>query len=261
MGNQAKQLYDDAQELLNEIINKQLLTAKAVVGIWPANQVNYDDIEVYSNDDPNELLTTLCHIRQQNQKNDNAVLYSLADYVAPKETGIRDYVGGFALTAGLGANELSQYYLDLDDDYSSIMIKALADRLAESLAEQLHKRVRVDLWGYSPEESFTNKELISEKYLGIRPAPGYPACPDHTEKTKLFMLLDATKNANVSLTDNYAMSPAASVSGWYFSHPESRYFSTGNIPKDQISSLSQRKNVELSDLERWLSSILSYTPN
>ena len=185
----------------------------------------------------------------------------MADYVAPKETGIRDYVGGFALTAGLGANELSQYYLDLDDDYSSIMIKALADRLAESLAEQLHKRVRVDLWGYSPEESFTNKELISEKYLGIRPAPGYPACPDHTEKTKLFMLLDATKNANVSLTDNYAMSPAASVSGWYFSHPESRYFSTGNITKDQISSLSQRKNVELSDLERWLSSILSYTPN
>ena len=261
VGNQAKQLYDDAQELLNEIINKQLITAKAVVGIWPANQVNHDDIEVYSNDDPNKLLATLCHIRQQNQKSDNTVLHSLADYIAPKETGIRDYIGGFALTAGLGANELSQHYIDLDDDYSSIMIKALADRLAESLAEQLHKRVRIDLWGYSPDESFTNNELIREKYVGIRPAPGYPACPDHTEKIKLFKLLDATNNANVSLTDNYAMSPAASVSGWYFAHPESRYFSTGNITKDQISSLAQRKNVEFTNLERWLSSILSYEPN
>ena len=141
------------------------------------------------------------------------------------------------------------------------MIKALADRLAESLAEQLHKKIRVDIWGYSPDESLTNIELIREKYLGIRPAPGYPACPDHTEKTKLFDLLDANKNVNVSLTDNYAMSPAASVSGWYFSHPDSRYFSTGKITKDQVSSLAKRKNFEVSDLERWLSSILSYTPN
>lgn len=261
VGNQARQLFDDAQELLNEIISKKLLTAKAVVGIWPANQVNHDDIEIYSNDDPNKLLTTLCHIRQQNHKNEDAVLSSLADYVAPKTTGIRDYVGGFALTTGLGAEELSQSYLDMGDDYSSIMIKALADRLAESLAEQLHKKTRMDIWGYSPDESFTNVELIREKYQGIRPAPGYPACPDHTEKTKLFELLDANKNVNVSLTDNYAMSPAASVSGWYFSHPDARYFSTGKITRGQISSLAKRKNIKVTELERWLSSILSYTPN
>lgn len=261
VGKQAKQLFDDAQELLKEIITKKLLTAKAVIGIWPANQVNNDDIEVYSNENPKKILTTLCHIRQQNQKNEDSVLASLADYVAPKDSGIRDYIGGFALTTGLGAEEISQSYLDLYDDYSSIMIKALADRLAESLAEQLHKRVRVDFWGYSADESFSNEDLIREKYQGIRPAPGYPSCPDHTEKTKLFKLLDAQRNVNVTLTDNYAMLPAASVSGWYFSHPESRYFSTGKIAKDQITSLAQRKGVEVDNLEQWLSSILSYTTN
>ena len=149
----------------------------------------------------------------------------------------------------------------MDDDYSSIKIKALADRLAESLAEQLHKKVRVDFWGYSVDESFSNEDLIREKYQGIRPAPGYPSCPDHTEKTKLFKLLDVQRNINVTLTDNYAMLPSASVSGWYFSHPESRYFSTGKIAKDQITSLAQRKGVEVDNLEQWLSSILSYTTN
>ena len=261
VGKQAKQLFDDAQELLKEIIRKKLLTAKAVIGIWPANQVNNDDIEIYSNENSKDILTTICHIRQQNQKNEDSILYSLADYVAPKDSGVRDYIGGFALTTGLGAEELSQSYLDLDDDYSSIMVKALADRLAESLAEQLHKRVRMDFWGYSPDESFSTDDLIREKYWGIRPAPGYPSCPDHTEKTKLFKLLDANRNVNVALTDNYAMVPAASVSGWYFSHPESRYFSTGKITRGQISSLAKRKNIEVTDLERWLSSSLSYTPN
>ena len=184
----------------------------------------------------------------------------MADYVAPKASGKVDYIGGFVLTAGLGADELAKTYLQNNDDYTSIMVKALADRLAESLAEKMHQKVRKELWGYSPNEQFNNQELIKEKYQGIRPAPGYPACPDHTEKTKLFQLLNAKETVNVHLTEHYAMHTSASVSGWYFSHHKSNYFSTGKINKDQIISLSKRKQMKITELEKWLSPILGYIP-
>ncbi len=260
IGQQSKHLFNDAQELLNEIIDKKLLHSKAIIGIWPANQVNNDDIEIYSDENRNKILTTLCHIRQQRQIRKNPILTSLADYVAPKDSGKVDYIGGFVLTAGLGADELAKTYLQNNDDYTSIMVKALADRLAESLAEKMHQKVRKELWGYSPNEQFNNQELIKEKYQGIRPAPGYPACPDHTEKTKLFQLLNAKETVNVHLTEHYAMHPSASVSGWYFSHHKSNYFSTGKINKDQIISLSKRKQMKITELEKWLSPILGYIP-
>ena len=257
VGEAAQNLFDDAQVLLKDIIDNKRLKARAVFGLWEANSVNHDDIEIYGTNKDEQPLATVHHIRQQIQKpGASEELYSLADFVAPKDSGITDYIGGFAVTTGIGADELAEQYEAKQDDYNAIMVKALADRLAEAFAEHLHERVRREHWGYAADEALDNEALIKEKYRGIRPAPGYPACPDHTEKATLFKLLDAKKNAGLTLTDSFAMSPAAAVSGWYFGHPESKYFNTGKIDKDQLASLAERKSMPIDDLARWLSPIL-----
>ncbi len=256
VGEAAQNLFDDAQKLLKDIIDNKRLTARAVFGLWPANTVNHDDIEVYAED--GSTAATLHQIRQQIQKpGASEELASLADFVAPKEFGTSDYIGAFAVTTGIGADKLADAYEAKHDDYNSIMVKALADRLAEAFAEHLHHRVRREYWGYAADEALDNEALIKEKYRGIRPAPGYPACPDHTEKGTLFKLLDVENNIGLELTDSYAMSPAAAVSGWYFGHPDARYFNTGKIDKDQVESLAQRKGFSLPDMERWLTPILN----
>ena len=256
VGEAAQNLFDDAQKLLKDIIDNKRLTARAVFGLWPANTVNHDDIEVYAED--GSTAATLHHIRQQIQKpGASEELASLADFVAPKEFGTTDYIGAFAVTTGIGADELADQYEAKHDDYNSIMVKALADRLAEAFAEHLHERVRREYWGYAADEALDNEALIKEKYRGIRPAPGYPACPDHTEKGTLFKLLDVENNIGLELTDSYAMSPAAAVSGWYFGHPDAKYFNTGKIDGDQVESLAQRKGLSLAELERWLTPILN----
>ena len=239
VGEAAQNLFADAQKLLADIIDNKRLTARAVFGLWPANTVNHDDIEVYNSD--GSTAASLHHIRQQIQKpGASEELASLADFVAPKESGATDYIGAFAVTTGIGADQLAEEYEAQHDDYNAIMVKALADRLAEAFAEHLHERVRREHWGYAADETLDNEALIKEKYRGIRPAPGYPACPDHTEKGTLFKLLDVEKNIGLELTDSYAMSPAAAVSGWYFGHPDAKYFNTGKIDTDQVESLAQR---------------------
>ena len=256
VGEAAQNLFDDAQKLLKDIIDNKRLTARAVFGLWPANTVNHDDIEVYGAD--GSTSATLHHIRQQIQKpGASEELASLADFVAPKEFGTTDYIGAFAVTTGIGADELADQYEAKHDDYNAIMVKALADRLAEAFAEHLHERVRREHWGYAADEALDNEALIKEKYRGIRPAPGYPACPDHTEKGTLFKLLDIENNIGLELTDSYAMSPAAAVSGWYFGHPDAKYFNTGKIDADQVESLAQRKGLALADMERWLTPVLN----
>jgi 5-methyltetrahydrofolate--homocysteine methyltransferase len=256
VGEAAQNLFEDAQKLLKDIIDNKRLTARAVFGLWPANTVNHDDIEVYAQD--GSTAATLHHIRQQIQKpGASEELASMADYIAPKETELTDYIGAFAVTTGIGADELAAQYETAHDDYNAIMVKALADRLAEAFAEHLHERVRREHWGYAADETLDNEALIKEKYRGIRPAPGYPACPDHTEKGTLFKLLDVEKNIGLELTDSYAMSPAAAVSGWYFGHPDAKYFNTGKIDADQVESLAQRKGLSVPELERWLTPILN----
>ncbi|MFO7705699.1 MAG: vitamin B12 dependent-methionine synthase activation domain-containing protein, partial [Halopseudomonas sp.] len=256
VGEAARNLFEDAQAMLKHIIDGKLISAKAVLGFWPANQVNEDDIALF--DEHDQPIATLHHLRQQGIKPDNKPSQSLADYVAPASCGKRDYVGGFICTAGIGAEELAKDYEGKDDDYNAIMVKALADRLAEACAEWLHREVRTRYWGYASDEQLPNDQLIKEKYQGIRPAPGYPACPDHTEKATLFSLLDPEQNCGVTLTESFAMFPTAAVSGWYFSHPESRYFAVGKITKEQVESYNQRKDQELRITERWLSPNLSY---
>ncbi|MGB1158399.1 MAG: methionine synthase [Porticoccaceae bacterium] len=257
VGEAAQNLFDDAQKLLRDIIDNKRLTARAVFGLWPANAVNHDDIEVYSTEDGSKL-ATLHHIRQQIQKpGASEELYSLADFIAPKDSAIKDYIGAFAVTTGIGADALAKQYEDNNDDYNAIMVKALADRLAEAFAEHLHERIRREHWGYASNEALDNEALIKEKYRGIRPAPGYPACPDHTEKATLFDLLSVEDNIGLGLTDSYAMSPAAAVSGWYFGHPEAKYFNTGKIDTDQVESLAQRKGLSTTELSRWLTPILN----
>ena len=255
VGEAAQQLFDDAQAMLQNILEEDSLTAQAVFGFWPAKQVDHDSIQLFTDDSKSEPLAKLHHVRQQQQRQPENPLHSLADYIAPEETGLNDYIGGFAVCVQ-GADELAAEYEANQDDYSAIMVKALADRFAESLAEHLHRQVRTSYWGYTPSESLSNEEIIGEKYQGIRPAPGYPACPDHTEKGTLFELLDAKNAIDISLTENYAMYPAAAVSGWYFSHPEARYFGTGKIGRDQLESLATRKNMAIDDLERWLRPVL-----
>ncbi len=257
VGEAAMSLFQDAQEMLEKLIDEKLIQAKAVIGFWPANRVGSDDIHVYEDEARQQTRAVLSHVRQQTAKSNGRPNLSLADFVAPVDTQ-PDYVGGFVVTAGIGAEILCQRYEDDGDDYSSIMVKALADRLAEAFAERMHEQVRQSFWGYSGAEAFSNEELIREQYQGIRPAPGYPACPDHTEKRKLFDLLEAEGYAGVSLTDSYAMLPAASVSGWYFSHPESAYFGIGKIKKDQVKDLAVRKQMPVAELERWLSPVLDY---
>jgi 5-methyltetrahydrofolate--homocysteine methyltransferase len=262
VGEAATALYADAREMLQKLIDEKLISARATFGFWPANQVQDDDLEVYGAD--GQPIAMLHHLRQQTIKPDGKPNFSLADFVAPKDSGITDYIGGFITSAGIGAEEVAKAYQDAGDDYNSIMVKALADRLAEACAEWLHKQVRTTHWGYEPQEQLSNDELIKEAYKGIRPAPGYPACPDHTEKKALFELLDPIAefnkagNSAVFLTEHYAMFPAASVSGWYFAHPQAQYFAVGKIDKDQVESYTARKKQDLNVSERWLAPNLGY---
>ncbi|MDH4562345.1 methionine synthase [Pseudomonas sp. BN411] len=256
VGEAATALFNDAQAMLKQLIDGKLIKARAVFGFWPANQVDHDDIEVY--DGHGKALARLHHLRQQTIKPDSKPNLCLADYVAPKESGITDYVGGFITTAGIGAEELAKQYEAKGDDYSAIMVKALADRLAEACAEWLHERVRKEHWGYATDEHLDNEALIKEQYKGIRPAPGYPACPDHTEKGTLFHLLDPQGTSGVTLTEHYAMFPAAAVSGWYFAHPEAQYFAVGKVERDQVESYSKRKGQDQAVSERWLAPNLGY---
>ena len=251
VGSKAQELFDDAQGLLQEIIDKKLLSAKAVYGFFAANSVE-DDIEVYKDQSRSEILTTFHTLRQQLEKPAGNSNYALADFIAPKSTGLTDYLGGFAVTAGIGIEVLCQRFEKDHDDYNSIMVKALADRLAEAFTEWLHREVRKE-WGYEKDETFSNEDLIKERYRGIRPAPGYPSCPDHTEKRILFDLLDAEKSVGIHLTETFAMFPAASVSGLYFASPQAKYFAVGKIDQEQVKSYAVRKQMEVSEIERWLS--------
>jgi 5-methyltetrahydrofolate--homocysteine methyltransferase len=259
VGPKAKELFDDAQKLLKEIIDKKLLTAKGVYGLFPANSQG-DDIALYANETRSEAISVFHTLRQQGEKPEDSPNYALADFVAPQSSGKIDYIGGFAVTAGIGIEALCQRFDADHDDYHSIMAKALADRLAEAFAEWLHREVRRE-WGYGQDEQLTNQELIQEKYRGIRPAPGYPACPDHTEKKHLFELLQVEKSIGIQLTESYAMYPAASVSGFYFAHPQAKYFSVGKLKQDQIQDYAKRKDMEVSVVERWLSPNLGYDPD
>ena len=258
VGKQARQLYEDAQKLLQDIVKGKLFTARGVYGLWPANSV-VDDIELYTDESRDEVLTTFHMLRQQMAKPADQFNYSLADYIAPRDSGRPDYLGGFAVTAGHGADELAKQFEADHDDYNSIMAKALADRLAEAFAEMLHERVRRE-WGYGKEERLRKEDLIREAYRGIRPAAGYPACPDHTEKRLLFDLLGAEESAGIHLTESFAMWPGASVSGLYFGHPDSKYFGVGKIGKDQVEDYRRRKGMPLEEMERWLGPNLNYEP-
>jgi len=259
VGPKARELFEDAQQLLKQIVDGRLLKAKAVMGFFPANRVG-DDIELYTDENRTHVLDVFHTLRQQAEKPENQPNFALADFIAPRETGRADYLGAFAVTAGLNIEPLVAKFEADHDDYNAIMIKALADRLAEALAELTHKKAR-DAWGFGREENLSVADLIKEKYQGIRPAAGYPACPDHTEKQILFDLLQADKNASIQLTESFAMYPAASVSGLYFSHPESRYFALGKIDRDQVQDYAVRKRMTVEAVERWLSPNLNYDPD
>ncbi|MGQ0657735.1 MAG: methionine synthase, partial [Chromatiales bacterium] len=258
VGTEARALYEDAQKMLQQLIAENWLTARAVIGLFPANTVGEDDIEIYTDDSRRGELMVIHSLRQQQKKPDRQPNFALADFVAPKEAGVPDYLGAFAVTTGIGIEKVIERFEKEHDDYSAIMVKALADRLAEAFAERMHERMRREFWGYAADESLSNEAFIEEKYRGIRPAPGYPACPDHTEKALLWKLLDAEKNAGIRLTDSYAMHPAAAVSGWYFSHPDSRYFGLGKINTDQVRDYAKRKGMDVKTVERWLAPNLGY---
>ncbi|MCK5444767.1 MAG: cobalamin-dependent protein, partial [Rhodospirillaceae bacterium] len=259
VGETARSLFEDAQKMLKQILDEKWLTARAVIGFWPANAVGHDDVELYTNNDRTDVLDTVHFLRQQMVRSNDRANHCLADFVAPRETGVKDFIGGFAVTTGIGLDEKSAEFKADHDDYSDILLKALADRLAEALAERLHERVRKDFWAYGAEEDLSNQDLIAEKYQGIRPAPGYPACPDHTEKSTLFKLLDATKATGIELTDSFAMMPTSSVSGFYFAHEEASYFGIGKIGKDQVEDYANRKALSVQETERWLAPNLGYT--
>ncbi|MGK9119820.1 methionine synthase [Olivibacter jilunii] len=257
VGTEASKLFDDAKKLLQEIVSNKLLTAKGVIGFWPANATG-DDIVLYKDEERKEILTRIHTLRQQAEKAKDQPYYALSDFIAPVGSRVNDYWGGFAVTTGIGCDELVAQYEKNYDDYNSIMVKALADRLAEAFAEKMHEMVRKEYWGYSSDEQLSNEELIKEQYAGIRPAPGYPACPEHTEKITLFNILDAEENTGIYLTESLAMHPTAAVSGFYFSHPESRYFGVGKLGKDQIEDYAKRKNETVEVVERWLGPNLGY---
>ncbi|MGD9850039.1 MAG: methionine synthase [Nitrospirales bacterium] len=259
VGPKAKELFDDAQKLLQEIIGQKLLTAKGVYGLFPANSQG-DDIMIYATETRSDAISVFHTLRQQLEKSKGESNYALADFIAPQSSGKADHIGGFAVTAGIGIEAICQRFEQDHDDYNAIMTKALADRLAEAFAEWLHREVRRE-WGYGQDEQLSNQELIQEKYRGIRPAPGYPACPDHTEKQHLFELLQVEKSIGIHLTETYAMYPAASVSGFYFSHPQAKYFSVGKLKHDQIQDYAKRKGMDVSVVERWLSPNLGYNPD
>ncbi|HOB50927.1 MAG TPA: methionine synthase [Mycobacterium sp.] len=258
-GEAARKLYDDAQEMLDTLIKEKWLRANGVIGFFPANAVG-DDIEVYTDETRAELLTKLHNLRQQGEHRNGIPNRSLGDFIAPKETGLRDYIGAFAVTAGLGGGDKIAEFKAVHDDYSAILLESLADRLAEAFAERMHQRVREEFWGYRPDEQLDNEALIGEKYVGIRPAPGYPACPEHTEKETLFRLLDVTKLTGIELTESMAMWPGAAVSGWYFSHPQSQYFVVGRLAQDQVADYARRKGWTMAEAERWLAPNLGYNP-
>jgi 5-methyltetrahydrofolate--homocysteine methyltransferase len=257
-GIEAKKLFDDANKMLDKIIKQELLTANGIVGIFPANSIGDDDIEIYS-DETRHVVKQLLHtLRQQQLKTEGQPNFALADFIAPKDSEVKDYIGMFAVTTGIGIEKLVGQYEKDHDDYSSILVKALADRFAEAFAECLHEKVRRELWGYASDENLSSEDLIKEKYIGIRPAPGYPAQPDHTEKPIIFSLLDVEKNTGIKLTESMAMYPAASVSGLYFAHRDAKYFNVGKIGKDQVIDYHRRKGMSVDEVERWLSPILSY---
>jgi len=250
VGPAARPLFEDAQRLLQRIVSERRFCARAAFGLFPANSVGDDDIEVYTDESRKHVRMTLHHLRQQQQKADNKPNYCLADFVAPRSAGLHDHIGLFAVTAGLGIDSRVREFETAHDDYSAILLKALADRLAEALAEHMHLRVRKELWGYASEESLQPAGLIGERYQGIRPAPGYPACPEHSEKEKIFRLLGAAEHAGMSLTGGYAMLPAASVCGYYFALPESRYFVLGQVLSDQLEDYARRKGCSSDELRR-----------
>jgi 5-methyltetrahydrofolate--homocysteine methyltransferase len=260
VGEAATQLFHDAQKMLRQIIDEKLLTARAVIGFWPANTVGHDTVQVFTDDTRQQVATEFFTLRQQSEKAEGVPNLAFSDFVAPLETGRADYIGGFAVTAGIGIEKHLERFEAEHDDYSSILMKALADRLAEAFAERLHQRVREEFWGYDPAENLSNEDLIQEKYKGVRPAPGYPGCPDHTEKITLLNLLDAETATGIRLTENLAMYPASSVSGLYYAHPDSRYFGLGRIGQDQVADMAARKNMPLPELERWLMPNLNYEP-
>ena len=255
-GAQARKLYEDAQSLLERIVSRRELRAHAVYGFWPANAIG-DDIEVYADENRSRVLTVFHTLRQQSEKRAGQYNQALADFIAPRESGRIDCIGGFAVTTGIGLEELCARFERDHDDYNSIMAKALADRLAEAFAELLHKRAREE-WGYGRDENLKIEDLIKERYRGIRPAPGYPAQPDHTEKRSLFDLLQAEQNASIHLTESFAMTPASSVSGLYFSHAEAKYFALGKIERDQVEDYARRKGMEIKEVGRWLAPNLNY---
>ncbi|MGD8802271.1 MAG: methionine synthase [Gammaproteobacteria bacterium] len=257
VGEHATQLFADAQAMLQKIVDEKWLTARAVIGFFPANSFD-DDILVFADESREEVVTVLHHLRQQLAKPPERPNWCLSDFIAPVETEVRDYIGAFAVTTGIGIEEHLQQFEAAHDDYSSIMLKALADRLAEAFAERMHERVRKEFWGYATDENLSNDQLIAEAYRGIRPAPGYPACPDHTEKQTLWELIAPDSNAGIEITESYAMHPASSVSGWYFSHPEAQYFGTGKIQRDQVEDYAERKHLEFRIVERWLAPVLGY---
>ncbi|MEP6853619.1 MAG: vitamin B12 dependent-methionine synthase activation domain-containing protein, partial [bacterium] len=256
-GEAARKLWADAQVMLDRIVDERWLRASGVVGLFPANTVG-DDIEVYTDESRRELRSTLHQLRQQSEHRPGVPHRSLADFVAPKETGRRDYVGAFAVTAGLGSADRVKAFKAELDDYSAILLESLADRLAEAFAERLHERVRTELWGYQPDEALGSEDLIRERYVGIRPAPGYPACPEHTEKQNLWRLLDVAANTGIELTESMAMWPGASVSGLYFSHPRSQYFVVGALGRDQVEDYAHRKGWTTKEAEKWLAPNLGY---
>ena len=261
VGEEARRLLNEARAMLKQVINEQWLSARAVIGFFPANSVDHDDIVLYQDESRSEPLARLHHLRQQAIKPPGRPNYALADFIAPADSGQADYIGGFAVTAGIGIEPHLKRFAESYDDHSSILLKALADRLAEALAECMHYRVRSEFWGYNSDEVVDHQALVKEQYHGIRPAPGYPACPDHTEKATLFKLLDAEANCGIELTDHFAMLPASSVSGWYFSHPDSSYFNVGKIDRDQLEAYAKRKRMSRAEAERWLAPVLAYDPD
>jgi 5-methyltetrahydrofolate--homocysteine methyltransferase len=259
VGEEATKLFNDANEMLDQLINDNKIQAKAVFGLFPA-QRDVDDLILFTDENRDQQLIKLHQLRQQSKKPEGQYNRCLADYVADKQSGVNDYMGAFAVSSGFGVDELVKIYDKDNDTYNSILLKAVADRLAEASAEYLHEQIRKEFWGYAPDEALDNDSLIREKYQGIRPAPGYPACPEHTEKGLLWELLDVEKNRGMELTSSYAMWPGAAVSGWYFAHPDCKYFAVAKVAKDQVVDYAKRKGMTLEQAERWLSANLDYEP-
>jgi 5-methyltetrahydrofolate--homocysteine methyltransferase len=258
-GAAARSLYEDAQGMLKQIVEERWFNPKAIIGFWPANAIG-DDIRLYTGESRAEELATFFGLRQQLTRRDGRPNLCLADFVAPAETKLADYVGAFVVTSGIEEVRIAEKFERANDDYRSILVKALADRLAEAFAERMHERVRKELWGYAPDENFASDDLIREEYRGIRPAPGYPAQPDHTEKETLFRLLEAERRIGVKLTESYAMWPGSSVSGLYLAHPEAHYFGVAKVERDQVEDYAARKSMSIVEVERWLGPVLNYDP-